>query len=401
MGDGKDGVTPDFTIRLDTLCRGYDGRTCWVQARAGTIPPGAAGNPASPIVVLTMQKLLLAGSDVFYELNEMRTDDLGAHWSGPIPHTQTLGRRSERGGIEVVMCDATPKWHAVTGKLLTTGHEARYLGDALVPEPRRRRPAYAVYEPASRTWSPWQTLDLPNADRDFFSAGAGSAQRVDLPDGDILLPLYGRALDTGNTSENRCCFATVARCRFDGRRMTFVEHGNLMTVADPRGFCEPSLTRFQGRYYLTLRNDVRGYVAVGDDGLHFGEPIAWRFDDGRELGNYNTQQHWVTHADGLFLVYTRRGAGNDHVFRHRAPLFIAQVDPKNCVVRKATERILVPEHGARLGNFAVTHVNAGETWVTVSEWMQPKGCEQYGSDNRVYAARILWSRPNAADVLNL
>jgi hypothetical protein len=33
-------------------------------------------------VVLTMQKLLLTGSDVFFALNEMRTDDLGKTWRG-------------------------------------------------------------------------------------------------------------------------------------------------------------------------------------------------------------------------------------------------------------------------------------------------------------------------------
>jgi len=34
----------------------------------------------------------------------------------------------------------------------------------------------------------------------------------------------------------------------------------------------------------------------------------WSFHDGAELGSYNTMQHWATHSDGLFLVYTRRDA---------------------------------------------------------------------------------------------
>jgi len=89
-------------------------------------------------------------------------------------------------------------------------------------------------------------------------------------------------------------------------------------------------------------------------------------------------------------VYTRRGLNNDHVFRHRAPLVMAQVDPARMCVLRDTERILVPERGARLGNFGVVEVNAEETWVTVAEWMQPVGCEKYGSDNSVYAARIRW-----------
>ncbi|HSG69862.1 MAG TPA: exo-alpha-sialidase, partial [Planctomycetaceae bacterium] len=90
----------------------------------------------------------------------------------------------------------------------------------------------------------------------------------------------------------------------------------------------------------------------------------------------------------------RRGANNDHVFRHRAPLFMAQVDPGKLQVIRATEQILVPERGARLGNFGVADVSPDETWVTVSEWMQPKGVEKHGSDGSVYVARIHWSKPN-------
>jgi len=183
--------------------------------------------------------------------------------------------------------------------------------------------------------------------------------------------------------------ATVVRCAFDGEKLTCLEHGTELTVADPRGFSEPSITRFRDRYYLTLRNDVRGYVAASSDGLHFDQPSPWRFDDGAELGNYNTQQHWVTHGDSLFLVYTRRGLDNDHVFRHRAPLMMAQVDPDRLVVLRNTERELVPNRGARLGNFAVCNVTPDETWVVVSEWMQPDGCEQYGSDNTIWAARVI------------
>jgi hypothetical protein len=376
--------TPTFRIHLDTITKGFDGHTCWVQARAGAIP----GEP--PAVVMTMQKLLLSGSDIFYALNEMRTDDLGQTWSGPTEHGETLGRRQAPNGIEVVVCDFNPKWHAVSGVLLGTGHTARYLGDELMPDPRPRETAYAVYDQEARVWTPWQTLQMPDEDV-FFSAGAGSAQRVDLPDGTILLPIYCKGPVIG---WNQWHHATVVRCAFDGRTLSYLEHGNLMTAPDPRGFCEPSLTHYQDRYFLTLRNDVRGYVTVGDDGLHYADPRPWTFDDGEELGNYNTQQHWVTHSDGLFLTYTRRGANNDHVFRNRAPLFIAEVDPERLCVLRATERILVPERGAGLGNYQVNNVSPDETWVVVSEWMQPLGCERYGSDNSVFAARIVWETSN-------
>jgi hypothetical protein len=104
----------------------------------------------------------------------------------------------------------------------------------------------------------------------------------------------------------------------------------------------------------------------------------------------------VIHSDGLFLSYTRRGADNDNVIRHRAPLFLAQVDPQKLVILRATERVLVPNKGAQLGNFAVVDVNDRESWVTTSEGMSPGHPEKFGSNGRVYAARLIWEKPNRA-----
>ncbi|MEQ1862938.1 MAG: exo-alpha-sialidase [Chthoniobacteraceae bacterium] len=377
-----------FKVQLDKLSDGFDGKTCWVHPRAGALPG------ATPSVVLTMQKLRLTGSDIFYALNEMRTDDLGGNWSGPTEHA-TLGRRPEADGGEVGVCDFWPKWHAKTRTLLGTGHTVRYVNDN-IPKERARETAYSIYDAEARSWKPWTALEMPG-DARFHNAGAGCTQRVDLPDGDILLPIYFK------TREQKQYRTAVMRCGFDGKKLTYRELGNELVVPIERGLYEPSLTKFGGRFYLTLRNDRAGYVATSDDGLHFTPPRVWCWDDGTELGNYNTQQHWVAHSDGLFLVYTRTGAGNDHVFRHRAPLFIAQVDPERLVVLRATERVLVPEHGARLGNFGVTEVNEHETWVTVAEWMQTWGPKFYdstdmmkrGANNAVFAARIIWEKPNA------
>jgi hypothetical protein len=183
------------------------------------------------------------------------------------------------------------------------------------------------------------------------------------------------------------------RCTFDGETLRFVERGNVLRNEVPRGFCEPSLTFFDGKYYLTLRNDVRAYVSVSEDGLQFDEPTPWVFDDGKDLGSYNTQAHWVTHSDGLFLAYTRRGADNDHIVRNRAPLFIGRVDTeKRCIVRDS-ERVLVPERGAMLGNFGASAISETESWVTVGEGMY-KDAAKHGAEGCVFVARVKWSKPN-------
>jgi len=334
---------------------------------------------------MTMQKLLLTGSDVFYALHNLWSDDLGKTWTEP--KLQPVFERQKRGeNIEMTVCDFWPKWHAASGKLLGTGHTVWYQDNRVMPV-RKRHTAYAVYDPAAQAWLPWKELELPGDPR-FANAGAGCTQRFDLPNGDILLPIYFKR------PEDKVSSTTVVRCRFDGETLRYVEHGDELSTEVPRGFGEPSLAKFGDRFFLTIRNDQKGYVTSGPDGLHFDEPQPWTFDDGTELGNYNTQQHWVAHSDGLFLVYTRRGADNDHVFRHRAPLFMARVDPQRLCVIRSTERVLVPERGARLGNFGVTEVSPDETWVTAAEWMQPRGVEKWGSDNRVWVAKIKWSKPN-------
>lgn len=376
-------VTPvPYRIQLDVVSDGYDGQTCWFHPRAGAVPG------PTPTVVLTMQKWNVKRSDVFYPIASLVSADLGRTWSPIVEHRDTLGRHTLEGKVEEGICDFTPKWHARTGKLLGTGHTVVYDDDRLVAT-RRRFAVWSVYQPQTRTWTPWQKLAMPAEPR-FANGGAGSTQRVDLENGDILLPIYAKEMNA------KAFFSTVVRCRFDGERLSYHGHGTELALDVDRGLYEPSLTRFAGRFFLTMRNDRAAYVAVSSDGLHFDAPRKWTFDDGADLGSYNTQAHWVTHADGLFLTYTRRGADNDNMAkaRHRAPLFIAQVDPERLVVVRGTERILVPNKGAQLGNFAVVDVNENETWVTTSEGMAPGNPAQYGANGRVYAARVIWEQPN-------
>jgi hypothetical protein len=338
---------------------------------------------------MTMNNLDLAGSDVFYGMFGLYTDNLTGEWTNP-EELITLSPRYEiiaGGERPVAVSDFWPKWHLKSKTLLGTGHTVVYTPDWRVTNPRPRDTSYSVYDIATGKWNEWKKLIMPDGDK-FHNAGAGCVQRYDLDDGIIFLPISFRPKEKNSR-------VTVCKCSFDGKELNYLLHGTELEIKDEsRGLGEPSLTKFNGEFFMTIRNDNKGFVARSKDGLQFDNYQSWTFDDGSELGSYNTQQHWVTHSEALYLVYTRRGADNDHVFRHRAPLFMAQVDPENLCVIRETEQILVPERGARLGNFGATEISSNETWVTVAEWMQPHGVEKYGSDGSVFVAKIEWNKPN-------
>jgi hypothetical protein len=71
---------------------------------------------------------------------------------------------------------------------------------------------------------------------------------------------------------------------------------------------------------------------------------------------------------------------------------MAQVHPDNLHVIRSTERIIVPNRGAALGNFGITDVNENETWIIVAEYM--RGEKNVEADNSVFAARIQWNKRN-------
>lgn len=377
----------DYTISHLIPTRLFDGRRCWVHPRAGIVPD--AGKKGLPRVVMTMNTLDLEGSDVFKGMYGLETDDLGNNWT-EVEKLANMAPRYETIDGEkrpIAASDFWPQYHKYTNHLLGIGHTVVYTPEWKVTMPRPRHTSFSVYDPDVGNWAEWQKLELPPLDK-FYNSGAGCAQRYDLPDGRILLPVSFYPKDKNS-------HITVLECSFDGNVLRYIGQGNELGIDNKtRGLHEASMTRYGGRYYMTIRNDERGFVSTSTDGLHFSPIQVWTFDDGSELGSYNTQQHWVTHSDSLFLVYTRKGANNDHVFRHRAPLFMARVDPEKLCVIRETERILVPERGARLGNFGVVDISPDETWVTVSEWMQPKGVEKYGSDGSVWVARIHWNKEN-------
>jgi hypothetical protein len=396
----------DYSVTLETVTRGSDqaGESAgfiWTQARAAYVPQG------TPYAIMTMSQKLKSGSDVYYDLYETFSYDTGKTWTTPrvIP---SLKIHDYGQGYRRSMSDMTPQWHQATQKVLNIGKSFFYSDDSH-PDRSRREVAYAVYDPVTNSWGPYQQLTLPALDHDSLHLSApvaGCVQWLEMPNGEVLLPIFyykmndqqaaaasRETFDVGNfmNSDDLGHVTTVVRCRFDGEKLTYLEHGDELALKAGRGLYEPSITVFEGEYFLTLRADKTAYVTKSSDGLHFETVREWKFDDKTVLGSYNTQQHWVRHSDGLFLVYTRKGADNDKVFRHRAPLLMAQVNPEKLEVIRATERVIVPQDGVALGNFGITEVDENETWVTTTEYWRG---ETKNTDNEVFVARIRWSKPN-------
>ncbi|MEI3002764.1 MAG: sialidase family protein [Victivallis sp.] len=376
--------------RIDTC---FSGEFCYTHARAAVAPDGFA--------VMTTQPLRLSGSDIYYGMRELVSRDGGKSWSA-ICEVPELSRRPFPGRpeLELAMADATPHFHRATGRFLLVGASMVYQNDEFVPDPRPRHTVWSCMNPADGKWSSYRLLEMPSDPEDtFFSAAAGCAQYLELDNGELLIPFYTMNREAARHPWENSFSAAVMRCSFDGETLRYLEHGPLLSHPVPRGFCEPSVIGYAGRFYLTLRNDEAGYVTVSGDGLRYRPPVEWKFDDGEPLGNYCTQQHWITGGGKLLLVYTRRAENNGHVFRHRAPLFAAEVDPDSLRIRRDTDRIAVPERGARLGNFGCAHLSGTESWVVVSEWMQSPGppgpenlkrCTDRGSDNSIFIARLLF-----------
>lgn len=385
-GNDNNSVSLDYTSKVEVIKQHWDGKFNWTQARVASIP--GMGKNGQPLLIMTMQKWFVSHSDYYSGLYTTRSNDMGATWTDP-QKEPALAWRFRKDSIIVGICDITPGWHASTRKLLALGHTVYYKkgGELLNQQPRST--AYAVYDPEADQWLPWKQLIMPDEYK-YFNSGSGCGQWLVHDDGKLLIPAYFK----GKDDTSKCYSSTILHCRFDGEHLTYDKHGEELSWKVPRGVYEPSLTYFGDRYYLTLRNDIKAYVTVSDDAMHWQPMKPWTFNDGSELGSYNTQQHWATHSDALFLVYTRRDTSNIHIPRSRAPLFMARVDIDKIQVVKSSERIVIPERGAMMGNFGVSNIDKSETWVTVGENMYPPENLHLGADGSVLAARIFWSKPN-------
>ena len=379
-------VIVPFAVETQAVIQELNPSFCWFHPRIAAMP--GHGRDGGPAVVMTIQKHL-GVSDHYSGLYAMRTNDLGQTWTGPTEIPELASQKGENNET-IAVCDVTPGWLAHSGKLLAIGIRLRYnqQGKQLVDQPQSHSFAYAVCDPKSDKWTPWKTLAMPETDGKFFLVSPGCVQWLEQPDGTLLIPTYFQ----GPTGPDFT--TTVLHCSFDGQELKYLRHGDELTLKGGRGLYEPSLTRFQDRYFLTLRHDTAAFVTTSADGLHFEPVRKWTFDDEQDLGSYNTQAHWLTHSSGLFLTYTRRGANNDHIPRNRAPIFVAQVDPDKLQVLRRTEQTLLPERGVMLGNFGAAAITPSESWVTDSEYLVSPTPHPKGADGTTWLGRVKWSLPN-------
>ena len=73
---------------------------------------------------------------------------------------------------------------------------------------------------------------------------------------------------------------------------------------------------------------------------------------------------------------------------------MAQVEPATLRVIRRTEKVVVPERGAELGNFGAAAISESESWITVSEGMFMKDSRARGAEGATLIARVFWSKPN-------
>ncbi len=376
------------SIEREVLCKGRESGTTWFHPRPSAIP-GSSNRDTS--FIMTLQEI--TGSDVFGHVHETTSTDLGRSWSTPEP-IPDMGRKRIQGDLFRGVCDVVPGFHSQTGTLLSIGHDVYYRDNKLVrPLDRYLGPAYSVKDLNKGTWSSLHRFAAPDQ-RMKGICSSGCSQRLHLSNGDILLPCSWAPKRDLPRSVGTLLLG------FDGQELFLKDSTEEeLAMSQGRGLLEPSLTEFRGTYYLTIRaEDGHGYLSTSKDGLNWSNIKPWSWDNGQTLEMSTTQQHWLNHSEGLYLVYTRKSPSNSNVFRWRSPIYVARFDHRELYLVKETEEIVLPllgdginrpEEVARMGNFHTLSASPTESWVTVGETLPSN--EWRGN---LLLARINWREPN-------
>jgi hypothetical protein len=331
----------------------------WFAPSAAVVP--AAGTPRVFVRVLQ-----LTGNDLGPE-HFLWTDNLGETWTPP---WESLGI------LKIPLDDDVFEWpafglyyHRKTNSLLglgTTlfsrdrGDEFAVKSEVLVFD-RKNHCAWTVWNHRAGDFQPWKVLE---GVEDVLTPGCGQWHECD--DGTIFMPFIHCR---GNEHQK----VGTLKLHFDGAGLTVLGSGRTVGLDREGGADEPSITRFGGRFLMTIRSEYKDrlmYLAQSTDGLNWDGFQPWTWDDGAVVETRNTQQHWLTRKNELYLVYTRASELNNGVFRCRAPLFMARVDPDRLCLVGDSEVIVFPENGARMGNFCVVNVAENESWIFTGEWRE-------------------------------
>ena len=368
-------------IYRDRLGEGFDGETCRI------VPAIMRDGKDTAYMIST--HLSLSGADVFSGAEVSKSVDGGLTFGEP--HKLNSYEETENG-IRTIFGIDSLHYHKSSGKFLCFGRTTHYADNKhpiLVNGVAPTEPYLSIFDTESEQFGDLIPIPLPYEAITAVPHG----QIIEYDDGNMLITFYGAAF-----GEPRSRAVTILYS-FDGEKLEIVKSGTplLSGPEHRRGYDEPSIAKLADKYYMTIRTDEAAYLSVSDDGFTFCEPFKWVFDDGEELGSINTQQRWLRFDDMLYLVYTRKTQYNGHVFRNRAPLFTSRFDPERLCLIKESERVLVPELGARLGNFQSVDVSKNEAWISVAEWMQLGGikhdewktCVRYGSNNTLWRVRVV------------
>ena len=370
----KPSPTVGYDISRQRIFPGFDGTYCKIQPSIATDGKGT--------FLLGFQRLLLSGMDVFHGQFLAKSTDGGKTWSEPIE--QTALADAVENGLRAARY-ATVRYSRAHGKWFALGMKQLYENDKVpfqkyVDGRPYGTPIYVSVDVEKGCFTGSKTLAFPFE----YEMALPFGQMLECDNGDLLACFYYRPVGAGKKS--RC---VAVRYAFEEDGLRVVEAGTPVVRDDlARGVCEPSLARLGDKVYMTVRSDEMGLWCVSDDGgMTFSAPRPWTWTDGKRIGNRNTQQHWMMCGGALFLAYTREDAANRHVFRNRAPIYMSQFDPVCGGLVRKTEFPIVPELGARLGNFCVDFTGS-ESWLVTAEWMQPLGCEKYGSDNSIWLVKV-------------
>ena len=330
----------------------------------------------------------IGGGDYYGPVEYCFSDDKGQTWSKPekVPTLDWMVEPRHAGAFQGV-CDTVVSYDPATGCMLFIGHNVFYKNDRFMdtlgswdkedyaPE-LLRRGCGAALRPDG-TWTERQLFE-PAEFAGNFTFMCGCAQRILEEDGSWLIPFNTRTMD------NPCCYVTVFRVRFDGEKFEFGERGNILRHEVNRGLLEPSLMKFKGTYYMTLRaEDGCAYWTRSADGLNYDPIQPWKFDDNTLLETSTTQQHFLCSDEKLYLSYVRKNEVNQDICRFRAPLYIAEVNPETMELIKATEEIVFPIDGDLSnpdevffsGNFMPMRINDHEWLITDGQSQARAHCD--------------------------